>query len=79
MAYGLSTKNVDVGTAFLYGDLDEEIFTNCPKELDCATNQDEIKLLKYIYCLVKSTRQCYNKMVEVLLAQGCKVLSWIPQ
>ncbi len=55
--YGLSAKIVDVETAFLYGDLDEEIFMNCPKELPHATDQDALKLQKCIYGLVQAARQ----------------------
>ncbi len=52
MTYSLSAKIVDVEAAFLYGDLDEEIFMNCPEGLDGATDQDALKLQKCIYGLV---------------------------
>ncbi len=47
--YELSAKIVDVETAFLYGDLDEKIFMNCPEGLDGATDQDALTLQKCIY------------------------------
>ncbi len=46
MICGLSAKIVNVEAAFLYRDLSEEIFMNCPEGLDGATDQDALKLQK---------------------------------
>ena len=44
MIYVLSAKIVHIETAFLYRDLDEEIFMNCPEGLDGASDQDTLIL-----------------------------------
>ena len=50
----------------MYGELDKEIFTNCPEGLPRTTDQDALKLQKCIYGLVQAARQYCKKMVEVL-------------
>ncbi len=70
MIFGLSTKIVDVETTFLYRNLDEEIFMNCPEVLDGATDQDAVKLQKCIYGLVQAARQYRKKIVEMLKSIG---------
>ena len=70
MIYELSAKIVDVESEFLYGDLDEEIFLNCPKGMPRTTDQDALKLQKCIYGLVQAARQYHKKMVEVLKSIG---------
>ena len=66
MIYGFSAKIVDVETAFLHGDLDKEIFMNCPEGLEDTTDQDALKLHECIYGLVQVARQYHKKKVEVL-------------
>ena len=51
--FGLSAKIVDVETAFLYGELDEEIYMECPPGM--KSKSDEILILgQCIYGLVKA-------------------------
>jgi hypothetical protein len=61
----LTNVIVDVETAFLHGDLEEEIYMDCPEGLD--HEPDECLLLqKTIYGLVQSARQFYKKLVHTL-------------
>ena len=61
----------DVETAFLHGDLEEEIYMNCPPGFD---RQDNVcmKLMKAMSSLVQAARQYYKKFVEVLKKVGYK-------
>ena len=43
---------MDVETAFLYGDLDEKIYMECPEGMAGVTNEDVLLLNKCIYGLV---------------------------
>ena len=42
--FGLKTKIVDVETAFLYGNLEEEIFMECPPGLEGVTDENALLL-----------------------------------
>jgi len=67
--WGLYSIIADFATAFLYGELEEEIFMNCPPGMD--HEKDDILLLnKTIYGLVQSARQWYKKLVEILEKLG---------
>ena len=56
----------DVETAFLLGDLEEEIYMDCPKGMD--HEDDECLLLeKTIYGLVQSARMYFKKFTDVLV------------
>ena len=58
-------KLIDIETAFLYGDLDEEIYMECPAGLE--HDEDEVLLLlKPIYGLIQVARQFYKKWKHVL-------------
>ena len=62
--FGYSAKIVDVETAFLYGDLEEEIYMECPQAMSDVTKDDCIILNKCIYGLVQVACQYYKKAVE---------------
>ena len=64
--YQLKEKIVDVETAFLYGELDEVIYMECPEGMIGVTNQDVLLLKKCIYGLVQAARQYHKKAVEIL-------------
>jgi len=65
-------KIVDVETAFLYGELDEEIYMLSPEGLD--NKPDEcVKLEKAIYGLVQAARQYYKFFVKTLKKVGFEV------
>jgi hypothetical protein len=70
MKYGYSAKIVDVETAFLYGELEEEIFMECPSGMQ-GVNKDNVLLLhQCIYGLVQAARQYYKKIKEILNSIG---------
>ena len=55
---------IDITTAFLHGDLEEEIYMHCPSGVQ--HEEDEcLQLQKTIYGLVQSARQFYKKTVQV--------------
>ena len=69
--FGWIAEIVDVETAFLYGELEEEIYMRIPIGLsdylegeNC--NGECLLLLKGIYGLVQSARQFFKKILEVL-------------
>jgi len=70
MVYGLKAKVIDVETAFLYGDLEEEIFMECPHGLEGVTEKDALQLFQCIYGLVQAARQYYKKFIKILKSIG---------
>jgi Reverse transcriptase (RNA-dependent DNA polymerase) len=60
---------VDIETAFLHGNLDEEIYMDAPKGLLMESNKKLI-LRKKIYGLVQSARKFYEKLIEILKLIG---------
>ena len=49
---GLSGKIADVETAFLHGELEEEIFMECPQGMDTQSDDEILILDKCMYGLV---------------------------
>ena len=70
MIYGLKTKIINVETAFLYGDLEEQIFMECPQGLEGAKPDEALLLKQCIYGLVQAARQYYKKIVKILKIIG---------
>ena len=70
LPFGYSAKVVDVKTAFLYGDLEEEIFMECPRRMSDVKKDDCIILDKCIYSLVQAACQYYKKAVKILKSSG---------
>ena len=68
--FGYSAKIADIETAFLYGDLEEEIYMECPQGMADVKKDDCIILNKCIYGLVKAACQYYKKAVEILKSSG---------
>ena len=67
--YKLDAKIIDIVTAFLHGDLEEEIYMNCPEGIE--HKEDEAVLLQQtIYGLVQSAHQFWKKLVKVLKSIG---------
>ena len=60
---------IDVDTAFLYGDLDEEIYMDLPEGLPGEANEC-LLLLKALYGLVQGARQWWKKFIEILKKIG---------
>ena len=71
MVKKLKCKIIDFETAFLHGDLEEDIYMNCPEGMD-HTKDECLQLNKTIYGLVQSARQWYKKADECLKHIGFK-------
>jgi hypothetical protein len=67
--WDLQASIVDVETAFLHGDLQEEMFMNVPKGMDQEDNTC-LLLKKTIYGLVQTAREFYNKLLSTLKSMG---------
>ena len=69
LVWNLDAKIIDVETAFLLGDLEEEIYMVCRDVHD----EDEVLLLRHsIYGLVQAARQYYKKFICALRELGFK-------
>ena len=69
LVWKLDSQIIDVLTAFISGDLEEEINMKCPE----VHKEDEALLLIHlIYGLVQSARQYYLKFTEKLIKLGFK-------
>ena len=55
--YGLQGKLVDVKTAFLYGDLKEKVYINCPEGMIDVEDDEALLLQSTIYGPVQSAWQ----------------------
>jgi Reverse transcriptase (RNA-dependent DNA polymerase) len=62
---------VDVETAFLHGELQEEIYMDVPDGLNAGFD-NVLRLSKTIYGLVQSAREFYKKLISVLKLMGFK-------
>ncbi len=69
IVFGLTAKIVDVETAFLYGNIGEEIFMESPPGMTDVDEDEVLALNKCIYGLVQAARQFHKKATEVL----CKI------
>ena len=65
-------KLIDIKVAFLHGDLEEEIYMDCPQGLEDAEEDECVKLLHTIYDLVQSARQLWKKLVNGFKNMGFK-------
>ena len=64
---------MDVKTAFLNGDLEEEIYMDQPEGFTMPGNEHKVcKLLKYLYGLKQAPRQWHEKFDQCLLSNGFK-------
>ena len=69
----LELEQMDVVTAFLYGDLDEVIHMEIPEGLRDSKNSNQVcRLLKSIYGLKQAPRQWYAKIHSFLTELGFK-------
>jgi hypothetical protein len=73
-ALDLEIHQMDVKTAFLYGEIDTEIFVNLPKGMKCGSDQT-CRLNKALYGLKQSPRIWYNTLLEFLKTQGFEPLT----
>jgi hypothetical protein len=71
MVYKYKSKLIDIETAFLHGELEEDeiVFMDCPHGM--KHKQDEcLRLRKTIYGLVQSARAFFKRFKDVLLELG---------
>nr|GEZ19162.1 zinc finger, CCHC-type [Tanacetum cinerariifolium] len=62
---------MDVKTAFLNGDLDEEVYMKQPEGFVMPCNEHKVcKLVKSLYGLKQATKQWHQKVDEVVLSSG---------
>ncbi len=69
LLYKYDSKIIDVETAFLYGDLEEQIYMKIPEGLQEYTQVPEdacVELNKSIYGLVQAARQWWKKLMQLL-------------
>jgi hypothetical protein len=69
LLWDLQASIVDVETAFLHGNLQEEIYMNVPKSISQDDNNC-LLLKKTIYGVVQSEREFYNKLLSTLKSMG---------
>ena len=72
--YGWIGEIVNIETAFLYGDLDKEIYLKIPTGLYLITGEnydpsDCLILLKTMYGLVQAARQFYKKLTHMTVTK----------
>nr|GFA72174.1 zinc finger, CCHC-type [Tanacetum cinerariifolium] len=69
--YNLVIHQMDVKTAFLNGDLDEEVNMKQPEEFVMPGNEHKVcKLVKSLYGLKQAPKQWHQKFDEVVLSSG---------
>ncbi|GJX58458.1 zinc finger, CCHC-type containing protein [Tanacetum coccineum] len=62
---------MDVKTAFLNGELDEEVYMNQSQGFIMPDNENKVcKLIKYLYRLKQAPKQWYQKFDDVVLSSG---------
>jgi hypothetical protein len=69
LIWDMTCSVVDIETAFLHGDLDEDVYMEVPKGLEIEHNK-KLMLRKIIYGLVQSARKFYEKLINVLKVIG---------
>jgi Reverse transcriptase (RNA-dependent DNA polymerase) len=67
--WNLDSIILDVEAAFLNGELEEEIYMECPMGLDHEEGQ-ALLLKKSLYGLVQSARQFFKKYTKILISIG---------
>nr|GEW14553.1 zinc finger, CCHC-type [Tanacetum cinerariifolium] len=69
--HNLIIHQMDVKTAFLNGDLDEEVYMNQPQGFIIPGNENKAcKLIKSLYGLKQAPKQWHQKFNEVVLSNG---------
>ena len=68
-ALNLEMRQLDVKTAFLHGDLKEEIYMSCPPGFEAIADK-VLHLLKSIYGLKQASREWYQKLKKEFESMG---------
>lgn len=69
--HNLIIHQMDVKTAFLNGDLDEEVYMNQPQGFIMPGNENKVcKLIKSLYGLKQAPKQWHQMFDEVVLSSG---------
>ena len=68
--FGYLTKIVNIETIFLYGDLEEEIYMECPHGMSNNKKDDCIILNKWVYGLFQAAMQYYKNAIKILKNLG---------
>ena len=72
--HNLVVHQMDVKTAFLNGELDEEVYMNQPEGFVVPGNEHKVcKLVKSLYGLKQAPKQWHQKFDEVILSSGFKL------
>ncbi|KAL2252267.1 UNVERIFIED_CONTAM: Retrovirus-related Pol polyprotein from transposon TNT 1-94 [Sesamum indicum] len=72
--YNLPIHQMDVKTAFLYGELEEEIYMEQPEGFVAHGNEHKVcKLVKSLYGLKQAPKQWHEKFDKTILAFGFTV------
>ena len=70
-ANNLFLEQLDVKTAFLHGDLEDEIYMKQPAGFEVKGMENRVcKLKKSLYGLKQTPRQCYLKFDKFMLEAG---------
>ena len=71
---GLQIHQMDVKTAFLNGDLDEEIYMEQPECFVTPKQEKKVwRLVKFLYGLRQAPKQWHEKFDSVMLSNGFKI------
>ncbi|GKA51358.1 zinc finger, CCHC-type containing protein [Tanacetum coccineum] len=69
--HNLIIHQMDMKTAFLNGDIDEEVYMNQPQGFIMLGNENKVcKLIKSLYGLKRAPKQWHQKFNEVVLSNG---------
>ena len=72
--YKLEIHQMDVKTAFLKGDLEEEIYLEQPEGFIVTGQEQKVcRLIKSLYGLKQAPKQWHAKFDEVMLSNGFKI------
>ena len=71
---GLKLRSIDFSTAYLNGDLDEDVYMTQPEGFPQGERGQLLKLLRSIYGLKQAGRQWNKKLSKKLLSMGFKCL-----
>ena len=72
---GLHAHQLDVRTAFLHGDIDDEIYISAPPGISICGKDQVLELRKGLYGLKQAPKLWFNKFKDVMILLGLKPLA----